>query len=204
VYEYTWDIVKFAVGAQIFLGIAAAYVLQRWRHSGSAVLSTFALVCIPVLTLCSATFLAGVFLGQWHTGVPREFVAAPDRLDHNQAACADWLRRNAPPQELVYCPPEAATGYLQAAGIAATAVPALNYPQFGVNSSEVTSRQRVVDTKSARLEDFLRHGITWFVIEPSDPTMARNAQTWEREGRVKLRASFADVRVFSATEPRTR
>ena len=201
-YRYTWDIVKFATGAQVFLGIASGYLIFRWRRSMSAWLRAAALVAVVPLTSASFLYLGVVFYSQWYAGIPESFSVRPIPLDVDDSRCAAWLRTHVASDKLIYCRPDRAAAYVQHAGIAATIDHLRNADQFGLDVAYLDSRVRMLEQKPSDLDEYLRYEVEYFVIDDQDTKMKANIATWLADGAVKELGVFGEVRVYgAAAEP---
>jgi hypothetical protein len=196
-YEHSWDIVKFATGAQLFLGISTAFTLERLRSAPSRLLKVAANLSIPIVTLSSIFYLGVVFYAEWYSGHPGRLAVQPVQLNDEQERCAAWLRREMSPLDVAYCRPEPALGYVQRAGIPATAFNISAPTSFGLSRENIEARRKLVVEGSDDLAEYAKFGISWFIVEPGDEMMERKIARWESQGLVQLRNQFGPIRVYS-------
>jgi hypothetical protein len=198
-YRYSWDIVKFATGGQLFLGIASGYYVIYCRRSESSLLRAIGTIAVPVLTGAGLLYLVSVFYSQWYAGVPTSFVVRPAALDVDDLRCAGWLRMHAERDKLIYVRPDRASGYVQHAGVAATTDQMPNADSFGLDVALLDSRTRMLARRPSELDEYVRYGVKYFVVDDQDSKMNANIATWLASGKVQELNAFGAVRVYAAT-----
>jgi hypothetical protein len=189
-YPHSWDIVKFFMFAEIFLGFLSAAAIvcllaTPWRRP----VGVLALISV---TIFACTWETGMALGLPGIGFLRRLPPLPSKAD---VAAIEYLERWIKPGESIFRTERPET-YALFGGL-----PEMNTPwdpgveSFGFSPAVLAHRKRVQSSQSTR-EDFLAEGVRWFVISPGDVEMQRKIERWVADGFAQPEAEFPPLKLY--------
>jgi hypothetical protein len=183
-YGSSWDIVKFAMVAQIALGILAASAI-------SAAFSRVRWAPLGLAGLAACTFFGFAWAVALARGPDRSCIPPmPSPADRD---AMEFLRGRLVEGEGVYRS-EHADAYAMYAGLPQ---PTWDWgvKSFGFGQALYDERQRLLDHPDD-LEALRKQGFRWLVLAPRDGVASQAAQRWVSEDRAEVAAQFPPLIVY--------
>ncbi len=194
-YAHSWDLVKFGTVAALALAITSSATVTRVLALRPAFLGrALGLILLAGLTADGLAFpllfaidAPGIPLAMY----PKE-ASRPPSGDDLQAI--GWLRRQVPPDEIVYRKQSAALAYDHVGGLAVPWFDGLT-DTFGFSQQRMDRRRRLLLEPPGDPETYDAEHLRWFVLGPEDTPVARHVDRWTEQGRARVVARFGSLRV---------
>jgi hypothetical protein len=165
-YEHSWDIVKFATAAHLYLALISIETLRAMGDRAG--LGPKLLTGVAAVT--TAGFGAAYMFPFWgDTRLPHQPALVGEGrypgLADDDAESLDWVRAHAEPYALVYRAPPAALRWAQLGGVAQV------WTDIGTESFADAERiaRRTALRRGLTCEGLAAEGVRWVVLGPEDP-----------------------------------
>ncbi len=202
-YGLSSDIMKFGTLASLALGVLAAGALARLAPERASPLRTAAAAALTA-GVCAWGILFPLCHALNLDEIPEGNREVPARLDPDDLAAVELLRRVAQPGEMVYRSFPATRGYAQSGGLPQPHVD-WTTRAFGFPAARVDAREELLRAVPGEAARWRAQGFRWFVLDdgaPGDAALRGRAEAWVAAGEARVAATFGTLRVVELTVER--